>query len=44
MQILGQVVAGFVMGVTIIFITLNMMVGCNDWTQERCITPLEMLP
>jgi hypothetical protein len=42
-SILVQLLAGLVVGFLLIFVLMNILVGCESWTQDRCITPYELI-
>jgi hypothetical protein len=34
---------GFMISLLVLFIFLNMMLGCGDWGAPNCVTPIEFL-
>lgn len=32
-----------IVSLLIVFISVNMMTGCEDWSQPNCVTPKELL-
>lgn len=39
----GILVCATVMTATILFIGVNMVVGCEDWNDPVCVTPMDLI-
>lgn len=40
---LSQLTMSIVIGLVFTFIMLNMIVGCQDWDNPACVTPIEFI-
>lgn len=39
--IMSKVLVGIVVGILVTYILLNIMTGCEDWSQPNCVKPMQ---
>lgn len=42
-QAIGNVIIGALFGFLLVFIGVNLMTGCEDWSQPNCVTPWQLI-
>jgi len=43
LSLLAQMIAVAMISLVVLFIIVNIMVGCESWQNENCITPMQMV-
>jgi hypothetical protein len=43
MTALSNVMLGLIMGLVITFVLVNIVVGCESWSNDACVTPSEFI-
>ncbi len=42
-EILWSLVVGTILGLLVVFIMLNMLLGCDSWSNPNCLTPKQFM-
>jgi len=43
LRILGTLICVFFMAIMILFVGVNVMVGCESWEDPGCVSPMDLI-